>query len=100
MANGKKKSKKKIIVLSIIGALVLVIAGLVIFGGNKEDIILVQTEKASKRTVTQVVSATGKIQPEFKVIITPEVSGEIVALPVKEGDRVSKGALLLKVKQD
>lgn len=100
MANGKKKSKKKIIVLSIIGALVLIIAGLVIFGGNKEDIILVQTEKASKRTVTQVVSATGKIQPEFKVIITPEVSGEIVALPVKEGDRVSKGALLIKIKQD
>lgn len=100
MANGKKKSKKKIIVLSIIGALVLIIAGLVIFGGNKEDIVLVQTEKASKRTITQVVSATGKIQPEFKVVITPEVSGEIVALPVKEGDRVSKGALLLKIKQD
>lgn len=100
MANGKKKSKKKIIVLSIIGALVLIIAGLVIFGGNKEDIVLVQTEKASKRTITQVVSATGKIQPEFKVVITPEVSGEIVALPVKEGDRVTKGTLLLKIKQD
>ncbi|MBU2445949.1 MAG: efflux RND transporter periplasmic adaptor subunit [Bacteroidetes bacterium] len=100
MANGKKKSKKKIIVLSIIGALVLIIAGLVIFGGNKEDIVLVQTEKASKRTITQVVSATGKIQPEFKVVITPEVSGEIVALPVKEGDRVTKGTLLLKIKQN
>ncbi|MBM4174796.1 MAG: efflux RND transporter periplasmic adaptor subunit [Ignavibacteria bacterium] len=100
MANGKKKNKKKIIVFSIIGALVLIIAGLVIFGGNKEDIILVQTEKASKRTITQVVSATGKIQPEFKVVITPEVSGEIVALPVKEGDRVLKGTLLLKIKQD
>jgi HlyD family secretion protein len=100
MANGKKKTKKKIIVLSIIGVLILIIAGLVIFGGNKEDIILVQTEKAAKRTVTQVVSATGKIQPEFKVVITPEVSGEIVSLPVKEGDRVSKGTLLLKIKQD
>ncbi len=100
MVNGKKKTKKKIIVFSIIGALVLIIAGLVIFGGNKEDIILVQTEKAQKRTVTQVVSATGKIQPEFKVVITPEVSGEIVLLPVKEGDRVSKGTLLLKIKQN
>ncbi len=100
MANRKKKSKKKIIVLSIIGALIIILAALVIFGGNKEEIILVQTEKVQKRTITQVVSATGKIQPEFKVVITPEVSGEIVALPVKEGDKVRKGDLLIKIKQD
>lgn len=100
MANNKKKSKKKIIVISIIVLLILIVAGLVIFGGNKEEIIVVQTEKAAKRTITQVVSATGKIQPEFKVQITPEVSGEIVLLPVKEGDRVKKGDLLVKIKQD
>lgn len=100
MANGKKKSKKKIIVFSIIGALVLLIAGLVIFGGNKEEILIVQTGKVEKRTIVQLVKATGKIQPEFKVVITPEVSGEIVELPVKEGDKVRKGQLLLKIKQD
>ena len=67
------------------------------FGGSKEEIIQVQTEKAEKRDITQKVSTTGKIEPEFKVVITPEVTGEIVALPVKEGDKVKKGDLLIKI---
>jgi HlyD family secretion protein len=46
------------------------------------------------------VTATGKIQPEVQVKISPEVSGEIVELPVKEGDRVKKGDLLMKIKPD
>jgi HlyD family secretion protein len=46
------------------------------------------------------VTATGKIQPEVQVKISPEVSGEIVELPVKEGDRVRRGALLMKIKPD
>ena len=47
-----------------------------------------------------MVTATGKIQPEVLVKITPEVSGEIVALPVKEGQKVKKGELLMKIKPD
>lgn len=100
MSNGKKKSKKKIIVFSVLGVLILTIIALIIFGGNKEEIIIVQTGKVERRTIVQTVKATGKIQPEFKVVITPEVSGEIVELPVKEGDKVKKGQLLLKIKQD
>jgi len=73
---------------------------LAILGTKKEEIIIVQTEKVSRRNITQTVTATGKIDPEFKVVITPEVSGEIVYLPVKEGQRVRKGDLLLKIKQD
>jgi HlyD family secretion protein len=57
-------------------------------------------EKVTPRTLTQMVTATGKIQPEVQVQISPEVSGEIVALPVKEGDRVKKGDLLMKIKPD
>jgi HlyD family secretion protein len=98
MANGK--SKKKVIIFSIIGFVLIVLAALVIMGSKKEPVVSVQIEKAQRRTITQTVTATGKIQPEVQVIITPEVSGEIITLPVKEGSRVKKGDLLIKIKPD
>lgn len=101
MANGKrKKSKKKIFIFGGLGLLVLILIVVALTGGSKENIILVQTEKVQKRTITQTVTATGKIDPEFKVVITPEVTGEIINLPVKEGDFVKKGQLLIKIKGD
>ncbi|HEX2961084.1 MAG TPA: efflux RND transporter periplasmic adaptor subunit [Ignavibacteriales bacterium] len=103
MANGngnKKKSRKKIYIFSGIGLMVTVLVLLLVFSGNKEQIIPVQTESVQKRNITQRVSATGKINPEYQVIITPEVTGEIVELPVKEGDIVRKGQLLIKIKPD
>ncbi|HRI46112.1 MAG TPA: efflux RND transporter periplasmic adaptor subunit [Ignavibacteriaceae bacterium] len=100
MANGIKKSKKKIFIFGGLGLLLVVVVLLVIFQGNKEEIIPVVTEKVQKRTVTQTVTATGKINPEFQVKITPEVTGEIVFLPVKEGDKVKKGDVLIKIKAD
>ena len=101
MANGKKnKSKKKIIIFGGLGLLVIVLIIIAFASGGKEDIIAVQTEKVVKRTITQFVTATGKINPEFRVLITPEVTGEIIALPVKEGDKVKKGDLLIRIKGD
>jgi HlyD family secretion protein len=101
MANGKqKKSKKKLYIFGGIGVLLLALILIALIGGSKEEIIPVQVEKVQKRDITQTVSATGEINPEFKVAITPEVTGEIVALPVKEGDKVRKGALLVKIKAD
>ncbi len=101
MANGKqKKSKKKLFIFGGIGLLLLVLIIIAFVSGNKEEIISVQVEKAMKRNITQTVSATGTINPEFKVVITPEVTGEIVALPVKEGNVVKKGDLLLKIRSD
>jgi HlyD family secretion protein len=98
MANGKKKkSKKKVFIFGGIGVLVLALILIAIFGGSKEDIVAVQIEKVQKRDITQTVAATGKINPEFKVSITSEVTGEIVALPVKEGYRVKKGQLLIEI---
>ena len=67
---------------------------------QKVTFITVQTEKVSRRNLTEVVVATGKIQPVTLVKISPEVSGEITDLPVKEGQRVQKGDLLLKIKPD
>ena len=101
MANGNgKKSRKKIIVFSIIGAALVGLAALVFLGSKRETIVAVQTEKAAKRNITQIVSATGKIQPETQVKINAEVSGEIIDLPVKEGQTVKRGQLLVKIKPD
>lgn len=96
----KKKSKKKVVIFSIIGVVLLALVLVVVLGGKKEEIIPVQTEKVQKRTITQIVTASGKIQSEVSVTINPEVSGEIVSLPVKEGQTVKKGDLLVKIKPD
>ena len=99
MANPKSKSARKAVVLSLI---VVVIGGLsaAAYFRKKEVIITVQTEKVARRSLTELVVATGKIQPVVQVVINPEVSGEIIALPVKEGQLVKKGDLLLKIKPD
>jgi len=86
-ANNKKKSRKKIIIFSGIGGLFVILTLLVILGSKKETVVSVQTEKIARRTITQVVTAAGKIYPEVQVNISPEVSGEIIALPVVAGHR-------------
>jgi HlyD family secretion protein len=63
-------------------------------------VITVTTEKAEVRTLTQVVTASGKIQPELEVKISTEAAGEIVELPLKEGARVKRGDLLVRIKPD
>jgi len=68
--------------------------------GGEDPGLSVETEAAQKRTVTQVVTAFGRAQPEVEVTISPDVSGEIVALPVQEGDAVQKGDLLARLKPD
>jgi HlyD family secretion protein len=95
-----KKSKTKYIV---IGALLLVtgLGAAAYFKNKKADIGQVVTvEKAVVKTITQLVTATGKIQPETEVKISPEVAGEIIAIPVLEGQTIKKGALLVKIKPD
>lgn len=96
----RKNSKKKYFIFGGIGLLLIVIAVLVITNSDNEKIISVQTEIAEKRNITQVVSANGKIFPEYQVDLRPEVTGEIVKLPVKEGDIVTKGELLVRIKPE
>jgi HlyD family secretion protein len=60
----------------------------------------VAVENVEKRTIIETITANGKIQPEKEVKISPDVSGEIVELTVKEGDNVEKGQLLLRIKPD
>ncbi len=68
--------------------------------GNKDEGIEVEISKVDEITIVETVSATGKIQPEIEVKISSEVSGEIIALPIKEGQVVRKGELLVKINPD
>ncbi len=92
-------SKKKLIWIS---AIVIIIVVLLVFGGNKSkrDINEVQISKIEPITIIETVAATGKIQPEIEVMLSSEVSGEIIELPVKEGQQVEKGDLLVRINPD
>ena len=92
-----KKSKKKIAVISGIALLIILIIVVVIVKNNRNEGIKVSTEKVVKRTITQTVSANGKIQPEKDIKISPYISGEVVELTVKEGEQVKAGDLLAKI---
>jgi len=85
----------------IVGGLVLVGGvGALVASKRGEPPVAVTVEPAVVKTITQLVSATGKIQPEVEVKIAPQVGGEIVALPLRQGAAVKKGDLLLKIKPD
>jgi len=90
----------KYILFALVGIVVLLVVlkatGII----GKPALTQVATEKAETRSIVETVSASGKIKPEVEVKISSEVSGEIVELPIKEGDVVKKGQLLCKVRPD
>ena len=94
-----KKKKKRILWIGIIAVIILIVVA-VVLSGKKEKLIEVQTEKVMRQNITQIVTATGKIQAETKVVISAEVSGEIISLPFKEGDVVKKGDVVVKIRPD
>ena len=65
---------------------------------GKKEVLEVNTEKVEKRTIIETVSANGRVQPEVEVKMSPDVSGEVVELHVREGDQVKRGMLLAKIK--
>lgn len=97
--NRRRRSKTKIAAFFVLMA---AIAGSIVVAINwrKEDLIEVTVEEAERRSITSIVSATGRIFPEIEVKISSEVAGEIIELPVVEGQRVEKGDLLVKVDPD
>src|SRR5687768_14579455 len=94
-----KNKTRKVIVFSLIGVVIAALATVAAVR-KREIVIEIQTDKVSRRNITEVVVANGRIQPVVQVVINPEVSGEIIELPVKEGQNVKKGDLLLKIKPD
>ncbi len=90
----------KWIIISLIAIIVLFVilkkAGLI----GKDEGVKVTTEKVAKRTIVETVNASGKIYPEIEVKMSPDISGEIVELNVKEGDSVKKGQVLARIYGD
>ncbi|HVW98307.1 MAG TPA: efflux RND transporter periplasmic adaptor subunit [Mucilaginibacter sp.] len=90
----------KYILLSLGALVVLLILAKVTGIIGKPKKTQVATEKAVVRDINETVSASGKIKPHVEVKISPEVSGEVVELPIKEGDVVKKGDLLCRIRPD
>ena len=103
MAKDKSATKKLLKIAGIL-ILLLVVAGVIAnsmgWMDTGEQETTVETANAELRTITQIVSASGRIQPETEVIIRPDVSGEIIELNVREGDFIREGDLLLRIKPD
>src|SRR5258707_13597222 len=82
-AKKRRQGRRRKILFGSAGEVLLLIIALIV-AGKREKPIPVTTEKAVRRTILQTVSATGKVQPETEVKISPEVAGEITELPVED----------------
>ena len=90
----------KYILIALSAVVILLIIGKVTGIIGKPELTKVATEKAAVRQIEETVSASGKIKAHLEVKISPEVSGEVVELPIKEGDVVKKGQLLCRIRPD
>ncbi len=90
----KRKSKK---LRYIIAAVVVIVVCAAVFAPKKQHFTQVSTEKVVRRDITSQVTASGSVKPKLEVVISSEVSGEVVELPVNDGDRVEKGQLLARI---
>ena len=95
----RRSTRKRKIIIGVVGFFVLWLIVSILLS-KREKPIPVTTEKAVRKTILQTVSATGKVQPETEVKISPEVAGEIIELPVADGMGIKKGDLLVKIKPD
>jgi HlyD family secretion protein len=96
-----KKKTLIIIVSAIVVLLVLLVVGKKQgWIGSDSDSTKVELTEIVPIEIIETVAATGKIQPEVEVALSSEVSGEIIELPIKEGQQVKKGDLLVKINPD
>src|ERR1043165_3674263 len=94
--------KKKIFwIIAVLVVVILVAIGLKSAGViGKDEGLKVATEKVIARTIIETVNASGKVYPEIEVKVSPDISGEIEDLQVKEGDSVRRGQVLAKIYAD
>jgi HlyD family secretion protein len=90
-----KQKNKKWLWIGIISVVLLIL--LIVMGKSDDEGTKIAVEKVGTHTITETVTASGKIYPETEVKISPEVSGEIIELNIEEGDSVAKGQLLVKI---
>jgi HlyD family secretion protein len=89
-----KWRSKKVIFIAI-GAVVTLVLVVLIFSGSGDKVTTVQADLAYRDSISEIVSASGRIQPQTKVDITSEVSAQVMRIFVKEGDPVERGQMLL-----
>ncbi|MBL7804881.1 MAG: efflux RND transporter periplasmic adaptor subunit [Saprospiraceae bacterium] len=95
-----KPKRRKTLLFVLIGLLVLLIVAAAVKARQKPKGEEVTVEQTQRRTIRETVSASGKIFPETEVKISSDVSGEVIELYVKEGDSVTVGQVLAKIKPD
>jgi HlyD family secretion protein len=96
----QQRSGKLRTLITVAVAILLAGGALVLWLKLREKPVVITTEKVFHKEVVHVVTATGKIQPEVEVVISPDVSGEIIALPIVEGQEVKAGDLLFRIQPD
>ena len=96
-----KKKTLRIIIVAVVALIILLVVGKKAgWFGNSGNTTPVEIAAIEKMNITETVSAAGKIQPEVEVKISSEVSGEIIALPIVEGQQVEEGDLMVKINPD
>jgi len=102
MKNNKKKSffSTRNIIIGLVGIVVILVVLSLTGVFENKSIQEVEVDKITRRDILETVSANGKLQPETEVKISADISGEIIELPIKEGDKVKKGQLLCRIKPD
>ena len=97
-----KKNKNTVLYICILGIvlIILLITGKKAGWFGREMALKVAIEKVQKKDITEIITANGKVEPQKVVKISPEVPGEIIELPVKEGDEVKMGDLLVVIRPD
>lgn len=99
-------SKKQILLRNrkkLLAVIAAILAGGTILAAlffSREKPVEVTTERSFRKEVVHIVTATGKVEPETEVAMSPDVSGEIIELPVKDGQQIRKGELLFRIQPD
>jgi HlyD family secretion protein len=87
-------------ILIVLGSLIVILILVKVMAGGGDEGMKIATEKVTKKSIVETVTAPGKVYPEVEVKISPDISGEVTELYVKEGDSVKKGQLLARIYAD
>ncbi len=100
MAKTKKNKLLPYLLVFLVVIIILLVVGKKNGWFGKEFEVKVTTQKVESKTITELITANGKVQPETEVKISPDVSGEIIDMDIQEGDEVKQGQLLVVIKPD
>jgi HlyD family secretion protein len=99
-ANRSKRTRNRIILISTLVAVALFGSAWAMGLLKGEKAVEVETARVKEKTIVQKVTASGQLQPAKQIRITADVSGEVIKLPVREGQKVKKGELLARINPD